>query len=515
MSEPAGATFRIESLLREDAFPHPVSRLELRETRLSWVILTGAFAYKIKKPVRLEFVDASTLERRHELCEAELRLNRRLAADLYVDVVPIRSARGVTRIGGDGILIEYAVRMHQFDSSQELIALLERSAVTLPQLTDLARRLAAFHAAAACATQEPDEYLEEVRGIVRDNITTLSAHLADPPAELSGIVHWMLEALEQCGTALRDRAAAGRVREGHGDLHARNIVLWKERLTPFDCLEFAPRLRQLDVLDDVTFLVMDLTSYARRDLACALLSAYLEASGDYEGVPLVPLYAVHRALVRAMVDALLLEEHPGRAELIERLRRRLRAALTFQQPARPSLLIMNGLSGSGKSWLSEQLIAPVQALRIRSDLERKRIELDDAGVAARAAGAAQRYTSERNRATYARLERAAAAVIAGGFNALVDAAFLRREDRERFRALATRLGARFRIIHCQADVATLRARIERRASEALDPSEATAAVLERQLREAQPLAPEEQADALEIDTRAPHALERAVGMLCA
>lgn len=509
----ADATFRIESVLREDAFPHPVARLALRETHLSWVILTGLFAYKIKKPVRLPFIDTSSLERRRELCEAELRLNQRLAADLYIDVVPIRRARGMTRIAGDGITVEHAVRMHQFDPAQELHALLERASVSVSQVCELARRLALFHAAAERSRVDPDRYPEELRHTVLGNIAILRAHLTDPASSdaLARIVQWSDDALERTRAALSARARAGWVREGHGDLHARNIVLWNERLTPFDCLEFEPRLRQIDVLDDLAFLVMDLIAHRRRDLACALLSAYLEETGDYEGVPLVPVYAVHRALVRAMVDALSLEQQPQDSELLGRLRRRVQAAITLQQRAFPALFIMHGLSGSGKSWLSAQLVAPLEALRIRSDLERKRL-----GSGTTVSGAADepgRYSSERNRATYERLEHQAAAVLAGGFNVIIDAAFLRREDRDRFRAVARRLGARFRILHCRADESTMRARIEERATRGGDPSEATAAVLALQQQQAEALTPQECAEALEVDTRSPEAVALAIATL--
>ncbi len=350
------------------AFPHPIVRLEVRETHISWVVLTGPYAYKIKKNVRFDFLDASTLERRHDLCQEELRLNRRLAGDLYVDVVPITREAGGLRVGGQGQVLDYAVRMKQFDVAQELPELLARGAVSGDELTDLALRLADFHRQAPGAPARRDfPHTRELHDAVLGNLALLVSHLDDQTRvpEMESIIDWTHDYLRDSLDALRSREAHGAIRECHGDLHARNIVRWAGRLVPFDCLEFDPKLRWIDVMNDIAFLVMDLTAHDRTDLAFTFLNAYVERTGDYEGLRHLGFYAVYRALVRAMVDSLGAEQSPAhRGELQARLKSRIKAARAYVNPARPALILMHGLSGSGKSWLSEHLIAPLAAVRI-------------------------------------------------------------------------------------------------------------------------------------------------------
>ena len=297
------------------AFAHPIVRLEVRETHISWVVLTGPFAYKIKKSVRLDFLDASTLERRHDLCEEELRLNRRLADDLYVDVVPIIREAGGLRVGGQGQVLDYAVRMKQFDVAQELPELLARGAVSRTEITDLALRLADFHRQAPSAPASRDfPHTRELHDAVLGNLALLLAHLDDQTlmAEMRAVIDWTHDYLRDSLDGLRSREAHGAIRECHGDLHAGNIVRWAGRLRPFDCLEFDPKLRWIDVMNDIAFLVMDLTARGRADLAFTFLDAYLERTGDYEGLRHLGFYAVYRALVRAMVDTLGAEQSPAR-----------------------------------------------------------------------------------------------------------------------------------------------------------------------------------------------------------
>jgi aminoglycoside phosphotransferase family enzyme len=264
------------------AFPHPIVRLDVRETHISWVVLTGPYAYKIKKNVRFDFLDASTPERRHDLCQEELRLNRRLAGDLYVDVVSITRDAGGLRVGGQGQVLDYAVRMKQFDVAQELPQLLASSAVGSDELTDLALRLADFHRQAPCAPASPEfPHTRELHDAVLGNLALLLSHLEDQTlmAEMGAIIDWTHDYLHDSLDALRSREAHGAIRECHGDLHAGNIVRWAGRLVPFDCLEFDPKLRWIDVMNDIAFLVMDLRARDRADLAFTFLNAYVERTG--------------------------------------------------------------------------------------------------------------------------------------------------------------------------------------------------------------------------------------------
>lgn len=509
--------FRPDGLLMPAAFPHPVTRLELRETNISWVILTGPYAYKIKKSIQMEFIDASTLALRRHLCEEELRLNQRLASDLYVEVVAITREAGGMRVDGHGQIIEYAVKMKQFEASEELSALLERGAVCPQEIADLAVRLADFHASvhqARCTRNFP--HTQQLHDAVLGNLATLLSHLdADTrPPELTTLINWTHDFLHDSLPQLRMREELGFIRECHGDLHARNVVRWRGRLMPFDCLEFDPTLRWIDVMNDVAFLVMDLEAYGRRDLAFAFLNPYLERTGDYDGVRLLPFYAVYRALVRAMVDSLAAEQGmPHRDEFRKRLRTRVETAAGFVRRGAPTLFIMHGPSGSGKSSLSERLTPQLRAVRIRSDLERKRLAGTHASVDNNAGFEQGIYKPELNHRTYARLLECAKNCLKGGVNAIVDATFLNAADRQLFHDLAAGQRIRYIIVSCEADRAVLMKRIEMRRQSHIDPSDADVAVLDQQLQHMEPLSADEQLHMVSVDTSQVEAYEKALAAI--
>jgi aminoglycoside phosphotransferase family enzyme len=303
--------FNPQDLLSAAAFPHTVGELSVRETHISWVILTGQFAYKIKKPARLDFLDCSTLEQRQHFCNEELRLNRRLVPELYLDVVPITCCNGSLHIGGDGVTVEYAVRMKQFDAAAELPQLLRMQRVERKELLELAELLARFHLHTPVARPGTElvrtqQTLDAVLGNLSQLLAQSESLQAAPSLRtLSGWCHEQAVALE---SVLAAREKDGFVRECHGDLHAANIVRYGLRLVPFDGIEFDPSLRWIDVMNDLAFLLMDLVSSGRHDLALTVLSRYLEVTGDYAGVSLIPFYCVYRALVRAKIDGLLLHQ---------------------------------------------------------------------------------------------------------------------------------------------------------------------------------------------------------------
>lgn len=500
----SAAALEISQLLHAAAFPHPVRELRVCETHISWVLLTGQFAYKIKKPVHFDFIDCSTLEQRRRLCEAELRLNARLAPQLYLDVVPITRSNTGLRVAGDGPAIEYAVRMHQFDSAAQLDALLAAGAVAREEILQLAELMAHFHLRAAVAA--PGSELADAQASpdpTLGNLAELLDLLGPHALGLRTLSHWCHEQALALESALQLRAKQGFIREGHGDLHAANIVRYGARLVPFDCLEFSPALRWIDVINDLAFLVMDLRSHDRHDLAVTLLSRYLEITGDYEGVSLLPFYCVYRALVRAKIDALSLRTQSARAdEYRTRLVHRLEAATAWTRPAQPTLVLMHGASGSGKSWLSEQLVTALPALRIRSDVERKRLCGLPAGESAAADVRQGIYTAQLNHRTYARLADCAERCLRAGFDVIVDAAALDPVDREVFQRLAHALQAAFVIVSCQADPIELASRILQRGREHTDPSDASLAVLDAQLRGMRPFAAAERQHVLTVDTAA-------------
>ncbi|MGC2462344.1 MAG: AAA family ATPase [Steroidobacteraceae bacterium] len=505
---------RLAELLQPAAFPHPVTQLQVRETPISWVLLTGVYAYKIKKPVQFDFIDASTLNRRHFLCEEELRLNRRIAPDLYLDVVPIFEQHGHLRMGTAitagtagtaGTALEYAVRMREFDTAGELDHQLDQGRVTCDDMAALGRRIAEQHRTAAVAGAG-DEFgrPELIRAQLQENFGPLRGCLTDAQdlRLLERLERWSAESMDTLANLLARRRQSARVRECHGDLHAGNIVRWHGHFLPFDCLEFDPRLRWIDVISDVAFLFMDLTTHARIDLSCVFLSAYLEDNGDYEGLRLLPLYAVYRALVRAKVDALgIATASPDSAQARwARLRARLNTAAQLISARTPALLLMHGVTASGKSWISDRLIAALGAVRMRSDLERRRPD----GTARTAQDSLDvgdgAYTAVARQRTYLRLLDCADSTLAGGCNAIVDATFLDRADRRLFEALAQRRRCPILIVSCIAARPTLEARLTLRSRRADDPSEATLAVLDMQLKTAEPLSHEEQARTVVIDT---------------
>lgn len=507
----------IQDLLTPAAYPHAVGSIELRETHLSWIVLTGTYAYKIKKPVKLDFIDASTLERRRQLCEEELRLNRRLVPELYLDVVPIVRLDVGTIIGGKGSAIEYALRMRQFAPADELHELLARREVDAESLGYLAELLAQFHTRAAVAPgARAPERTQRMYAAVFGNLAQLLAHLSEfqPSPRLGHLIDWTHDTAQALEPVLQLREQGGFVRECHGDLHTGNIVRLHDRLVPFDCLEFDPDLRWIDVMNDLAFLVMDLISHERRDLACTLLSRYLEITGDYEGLRVLPFYAVYRALIRAKVDVLMIERVPARAtEFRARLQQRLRAAQQWTVRSPSTLVLMHGASGSGKSWLSERLVPRVRAVRIRSDLERKRlagIEPSEAAVTGVRQGI---YAPEFSHRTYARLAECAEHGLEAGLNVIVDAAFLQPTDRAMFHTIAERTGAAFVIVSCQADPIVLAGRVRERSTQHADPSDANLAVLENQLREIAPFDAAEQRHVVVVNTAGPDAVERVAAQI--
>lgn len=491
--------------------PHDTQDIGVRETHLSYVLLAGAYAYKIKKAVALDFVDTTSLEHRRQLCEEELRLNRRYAPDLYLRVVPITQTAGKLHIDGTGEAVEYAVEMRRFESSEELQALLASNAVSETDLSALADCIADFHRRATVGSTHDAATCAFVRK-ARENLASVEARVdtLGTAADLDRARHWTELQLSKYLERLAARERDGFVRECHGDLHCGNVVRWKGALLPFDCIEFDPELRFIDVLNDVAFLAMDLIARTRRDLAFTLLNRYLERTGDYVGASLLPTYIVYRALVRVKVELIALAQHPEATDALERAHAYLRVARTFtQRQCSPILIIMNGASGSGKSWLSAQLVPMIAALRIRSDLERKRLAGIDPFDRS-AASDPSIYTLDFNDRTYAHLVECARACLEAGVNAIVDAAFLKEKERAAFAALARSLGTPFLIVSCTADADTLAARIAERRAARNDPSDADERIMRRQLETMEVLTPDERTQAIEIDTRAVDAMARVV-----
>jgi aminoglycoside phosphotransferase family enzyme/predicted kinase len=501
----------IQSLLAPARYPHPVDAVTLVETHGAWVLLAGEHAYKIKKPVRFPFMDFSTLALRRAACETELRVNRRFAGDdpqsqLYLDVLPLLGSAENPRWGEPGAAssaIEYAVQMRRFAEADRLDHVCARGALTATHLQTLAQHIAASQASAAVASADsPWGTPTEVIAFARDNLTTLGEHLtnANDTTALAALQRWTEARFAHIAPLLAERRAQGQVREGHGDLHLANLVLLGQSVLPFDAIEFNDALRWIDTASDVAFLWMDLLSQHHGGLANVWLSAWLDASGDTGAPAVLPFFATYRALVRAKV-AVLRSAQPGadgdaaRAEA----RRYLALAQRIAAPPAPQLVITHGLSGSGKTWASGRWLAAEPAgrtIRLRSDVERKRLHGLGPQQASGSALNSGLYSEQAHGDTYGSLLARAADLLGQGWSVLVDAAFLRRHERAAFAQLAGAQGVPFHLLAPEAPVAVLRERIAARQARGGDASEATLAVLEQQLGWVEPLSETERAQRL-------------------
>jgi predicted kinase len=341
-----------------------------------------------------------------------------------------------------------------------------------------------------------------------DNFDSLAAHIDDP--RLNALRRWTVEQLHRLNPVIEQRLQRGFVRECHGDAHLGNVARIEGRATLFDCIEFNPEFRWTDVVCDLAFTVMDLRDRGSDALSWRMLDVWLAESGDHDGLRLLPLYTVYRAMVRAKVQALrLAEDEIDRAAVLAQVGAYLDLAEQIRDEQRPALLITHGLSGSGKSWLAERLVEQVGLIRIRSDIERKRLHGLGSHSRSSAGLDAGIYSAEASRRTYRKLLELARPALETGIPVLIDAAFLKQAQREPFQKRAEALGVPFGILECQADPATLARRIEARARTGNDPSDADLEVLEKQQTAAAPLTAAEHANALSIETAQPVAVERA------
>lgn len=440
----------------------------LIETHISWVLLAGEHAYKLKKPLRLPFVDYSTLAQRHHCCDEELRLNRRLAPALYLDVVAITGSAQAPSIGGDGPVIEYAVHMRRFEDGALLSERLRARRLGEADIDACAALLARFHREAPVARADSGFASADHRAALARAALDGAAPLASAD-EVTLLSRWLDVQGRRLAPHWAQRLRSGHVRECHGDLHLANLIVVSGGVQAFDGIEFDPALRWIDVIDDIAFTVMDLQAQGRGDLAFRLLNAWLDATGDHAGLPGLRHALVYRALVRAQVARL-----RGRdAEA----RRYLDAALHWVRHAPPWLALMHGLPGSGKSFVSQRLLQTHGAIRLRSDVERKRLFGLDATADSRASGQ-DIYRSDATRRTYDTLFAIARTALRAGWPVVLDAAFLRLAEREAAAALARDLHVPWRIVHCEAPPDVLRERLRARRGDASEADEGTLAVLQ-------------------------------------
>lgn len=495
MKEEAAQKRMIEVLLDPVCYPHPVRRIQHVETHISHVLLTGDFVYKLKKPLNFGFLDFSTLDKRRFYCEEELRLNRRLAPDVYLEVVTFNGKAAAPCLNGPGPVLDYAVKMRQFDPASTLDRLDDLTQLSAQHVDAIASTLADFHSHIPFAPLDsPWGRAETIWQSVAHNFEHIMKQIGEKPEELQWLetVHqWSAAEHSRLSPDFELRRAQSYVRECHGDLHLGNMAWERGELLIFDCIEFNPALRWIDVMSEVAFCYMDLLYRNHHDLASRFLNRYLECTGDYAGMKLLRYYAVYRAMVRAKVAFIRAAQSGLSSEMAEYERQQgldhLRLADRLTQAAKPILVITHGLSGSGKTVFSQNLIMQFEMISLRSDIERKRLAGLDALAKSGSSAEGGIYSRDFSRRTYDYLAELAKTLLEAGWHVLVDATFIARWQRELFQQIATRCGVVFHILDFSAPETLLRQRVQARSAAGKDASEADITVLELQLKTQEPL----------------------------
>lgn len=514
----AGLTFRCDvviSMDRLDDVPDHVQGLkrllerragrpvELHETHISWVLVDDEFAYKLRKHVKLPFADFSTLAARREDCQKEVALNRRWAPNLYLGVVEVHGSDVLPQWDGPGQVVDCAVLMNRLPDGALLKDRVGASRITADDMAALAKTIADVHQAAPVVeVRHPASSVQGMAAVFSSLLVPLRrCPLNDADArQLAGINTWVEEQLQRSARWIEDRASGGFVRDCHGDLHLGNVARMDDGWLLFDGLEFDDALRKVDVMSDLAFLTMDLKVHGCGPLAFALLDAYLQLTGDHEGIRLLRLHEVHRALVRVLV--LRMRGPEAGQPSSDAYMSFIAASMDAGAAGQPRLVLMHGFSGSGKSILSAEIASSLPAVRARSDVERKRLfgltALDDSKAAH-----LDIYSAKASERTVERLAHCAEWALEGGWSFIADATFLRQAERDCFKALARRRGCPLVIVHCEAELEILCRRTRARSDAASDASEATEWVIWHQIASAQPLRLDELARALTVCTERP------------
>lgn len=462
-----------------DPATHGGATPERVDTHAAMVFLAGDRAYKLKRAVWFPFLDFSTLEKRRVACKAELLLNRRTAPDLYLDCVPLtQGPRRTLALGGKGEVVEWVVVMRRFDEDSLFSHMAERGALTEAHITDLADSVASFHTEAAV---RPDHGgAAAMRWVVEDNLKEISEEPGVfPPDQTSRLAELSRDALARVASNLDRRRADGFVRHCHGDLHLRNICLWRGRPTLFDCLEFDEGLACTDVLYDLAFLLMDLEHRGLRRFANLTFNRYLQRTGDLSGLAALPLFLSCRAAIRAKVDASAIPHQTDdavRNSMRASARDYLDQAVRCLEPPPPQLLAVGGESGSGKSTVAAltapQIGSPPGALILRSDVIRKRLfgrRMEDRLPE-------EAYGGDATERTYARIIEEATLALDAGMTVIADAVYARPDERDALEAAAADAGVPFAGFWLDAP---LEVRMDRVGGRSADASDATVEFLRR------------------------------------
>ncbi|MCG8611423.1 MAG: AAA family ATPase [Pseudomonadales bacterium] len=501
------STDLIKALQNPELYDHPVAEFKVMETHISWVILTGPYAYKIKKPVNFGFLDFSTLTQREHFCKEELRLNRRLAESLYLDVIPITGTPDTPAFNAGGEPFEYAIKMEQFAQEGLLDRLQENNALKAEHIDQLSDIIAEFHQKiepVANTTQLGTP--EAIFAPVAQNFEQIRPLLNDDKQlkQLEQLEGWANSAYARLKDEFQRRKDEGHIKECHGDIHLGNVTLQDNKVILFDCIEFNDDFRCIDTLSDLAFLLMDLENRGLDHFSRRLFNRYLEKTGDYQALPLVYFYKAYRAMVRAKI-ALFTMGNPSlddaaRAELLDTYQRYADLAERYSFVPNRYLLLTHGLSGSGKSTVAKALVESLGVIQLRSDVERKRLCALAVNSDATAAVGEGIYTQEITQKTYERLATLSELALHSGFAVLIDATNLKRWQRTLCSEIAEKEGVACILIDCDADPETIKTWITQRAETGQDASDATLEVLEAQQQSQEPLDAEEQEHTLKVRT---------------
>ncbi|WP_212626555.1 bifunctional aminoglycoside phosphotransferase/ATP-binding protein [Pseudomonas sp. PP3] len=484
----------IAALQNPALYPHAVNGFQLIETHISWVLLTGDFAYKVKKPMNFGFLDFTTLEARKHFCGEELRLNQRLTDDLYLEVLPVTGTAEAPQLGGDGPAIEYVLKMRQFPQTGLLSTLQANGELTTAHVDELAAQIARFHLNAPKVPAEHEAGTpDSVMAPVRQNFEQILPFLSDKAdlQQLDALQAWAESSFERLKPLLAQRKVDGFIRECHGDIHLGNATVIDGNVVIFDCIEFNEPFRFTDVYADSAFLAMDLEDRGLKCLARRFISQYLELTGDYQGLELLNFYKAYRALVRAKVALFSMPADATpvqRATSLRQYRNYANLAESYSTIPSRFMAITHGVSAVGKSHVAMRLVEALGAIRLRSDVERKRLFGEQTVSNDVQAGI---YSSEASTATYQRLHEIAEAILHAGFPVVIDATYLKRDQRDSAAKVAEATGAPFLILDCNAPQAVIESWLQQRQADKSDPSDATLAVIEAQQASREALTPAE------------------------
>lgn len=497
----------IKQLLNPDIYPHPVSVITTIETHISIVFLSGQYAYKLKKPVNFGFLDFSTLEQRKKFCQLELTLNARTAPDLYLDLVAVYPRQITQTINAQAAAdlpekqliqlqpnteapIEYLVKMKQFDPNLVLGKHLQKNSLSRHQIHSLAHQIAQFHQNAEPV--KSTEFYGNPQDLILpmvDNFPSLLKTFAHPEIQyrLNQLYDWTIFTRDQLKSALIARKESGFIKACHGDMHLDNITLIDDQPVLFDGIEFNEQFRWIDIINDLAFILVDLTFRQKNTLRRQLLNLYINLTGDFKGLELLKFYQVYRAMVRAKITALRYhqledsnsEKQPFWDKALQYISLSEDIAYNNQPP---KLILMQGISGSGKSYYSEKIIDVFDAISISSDRERKRIFGIDPLDRVDEAQKKTLYSADMNQKTYRSLLEHSEGLLKSGINVIVDATFLQATHRLPFKKLAEKQHCDFIIFSIEPKLDTLTAQINLRDENNDNPSDANIAVMQHQYR---------------------------------